>query len=59
MLGRQEWNQFESTGSIQDYLCYKNVMKDAYSQKQAGDTKHGSDNHGNRDDTIRGTCRGV
>ena len=56
MKEKDLWTTFEKTGSIVDYLNYKNIHGTLDEQK-IGEQDFESDSNCNRNDTVRDTYR--
>lgn len=57
MHDQNMWKLFEQTGTINDYLNYKNCEKDKEeSTKKTGESSYETRYHGNGNDTIGSTC---
>jgi hypothetical protein len=54
MEDKNLWATFEKTGSIVDYLNYKGIHADT-KEPRIGEYQVESDNHSNRNDSVRDT----
>ena len=59
-MEEEYWAKFRSTGSVTDYLSYRNAVKqeNKEQQKTQGDAYDGK-HYGDRDNTVGTTHRGV
>lgn len=64
MDDKQLWTTFEKTGRVVDYLEYRNAFSDEYDdyftsakEQTVGEEAVESENHSNRNDTVRSTYR--
>ena len=59
-MEEEYWAKFRSTGSVADYLSYRNAVKQENDEQQKvqGDVYDGK-HYGDRDNTVGTTHRGV
>ena len=57
MQDKELWKTFEKTGSVVDYLSYRSACGDNFEKAKLGEETFESDNHSDRDDTVRSTYR--
>ncbi|MCD8325169.1 MAG: hypothetical protein LUC90_00350 [Lachnospiraceae bacterium] len=62
MRNLSEWQKFEMTGKIADYLAYVGAEAKEHTvdmEGKEGDFVHAGYHYGDRNDSESGTCRGI